>query len=254
MLHEPIREEAALCIRNLSVAVEGRGVVQDASLSVPRGEIHGLLGPNGAGKTTLLRTLYRASRPASGQIAAFGRDMYSYSHAEWAHLLGALVQSAGLLAGLTPRDIVEIGLEAQGLERGEIRDRRDEALGMVGLTDKADQSADRLSGGELQRCYFAQLLACDPRVYVLDEPTNHLDLHYQLVLLDEVRRRGRTVLMCLHDLTLAMRYCHKVYLMQSGRIVASGPPAELLSRDMLMTHYRVDAEFRGKALEVTGPI
>ena len=113
MLHEPIREEAALCIRNLSVSVEGRGVVQDASLSVPRGEIHGLLGPNGAGKTTLLRTLYRASRPASGQIAAFGRDMYSYSHAEWAHLLGALVQSAGLLAGLTPRDIVEIGLEAQ---------------------------------------------------------------------------------------------------------------------------------------------
>ena len=59
MLHEPIREEAALCIRNLSVAVEGRGVVRDASLSVPTGEIHGLLGPNGAGKTTLLRTLYR---------------------------------------------------------------------------------------------------------------------------------------------------------------------------------------------------
>ncbi|WP_342448903.1 ABC transporter ATP-binding protein [Mameliella alba] len=254
MLHDPVCRDAALCIRNLSVSVEGRGVVQDASLCVPKGEIHGLLGPNGAGKTTLLRTLYRATRPASGRIEAFGREMDSHSHVEWAQVLGALVQSAGLLAGLTPRDIVEIGLEAKGLGRGEIRDRLDEALEIVGLTDKADQSADRLSGGELQRCYFAQLLACDPQVYVLDEPTNHLDLHYQLVLLDEVRRRGRTVLMCLHDLTLAMRYCHKVYLMQSGRIVASGAPATLLSRDMLMTHYRVDARFRGMALDVTGPV
>lgn len=246
--------DIALEINRLCVDVAGLPYVRDVSVTVPKGEIHGLLGPNGAGKTTLLRTLYRAADPTAGDIIAFGRSMHEHSFRDWAKRVGALVQSSGLLAGLTPSDIVEIGLSVLGLSRSEIAMRRDEALMLVGLADKAGQMADQLSGGELQRCYFAQLLACDPEVYILDEPTNHLDLHYQLLLLDEVKRRGRSVLMTMHDLTLAMRYCDQVYLMSRGEVVRRGHPKEVLSRDNLMAYYQVDAQFVGDALSLAGPI
>ena len=88
----------------------------------------------------------------------------------------------------------------------------------------------------------------------LDEPTNHLDLHYQLVLLDEVKRRGRTVLMTIHDLNLAVRYCNRVYLMSEGEIVEQGAALDVLTRDNLIKHYAVDGQFVGKALELAGPI
>lgn len=254
MLFEHITSDAALTLHNLTVDIGNTPYIQGASLTVPKGDIHGLLGPNGAGKTTLLRTLYRATAARSGAIHAFGRRIEDHSPREWASKVGALVQSSGLLAGLTPRDIVEIGLSVLQLDRSEHTDRRDAALKLVGLADKATQPAGNLSGGELQRCYFAKLLACDPEIYILDEPTNHLDLHYQLVLLDEVKRRGRTVLMTLHDLSLAMRYCDQVYLMTQGRIVEQGPPEQVLTRDALRQYYQVDGQFQGAALSLVGPV
>jgi iron complex transport system ATP-binding protein len=246
--------DPALCLENVSVNIAGRAYVRDVSLSVPTGEIHGLLGPNGAGKTTLLRCLYRAATATSGRVFAQGKEIADYAHQDWAKTVGALVQSSGLLAGLTPRDIVEIGLSVLELPAHEHADRCDDALDLVGLRDKQHQSASALSGGELQRCYFAQLLACDPAIYVLDEPTNHLDLHYQLALLDEVKRRGRTVLMTIHDLNLAVRYCDRVYLMSEGDIVEQGAALDVLTRENLIKHYAVDGQFKGRALELAGPI
>ena len=244
----------ALELCDLTVEVGGRPYVQDVSFGLPAGEIHAVLGPNGAGKTSLLRCLYRAAEPARGDIFAWGCRIETFSHQEWAKSVGALVQTSGLLAGLTPRDIVDIGLSVLGLPEAEFATRRNDALELVGLLDRQNQPATALSGGELQRCYFAQLLACDPEIYVLDEPTNHLDLHYQLVLLDEVKRRGKTVLMALHDLNLAMRYCDQVYLMAQGKIVAEGTPTAVLTQENLIKHYWVDAQFMGNALSITGPI
>jgi iron complex transport system ATP-binding protein len=249
-----VSSESVLCLENVSVNVSGKAYVRDVSLTVPQGEIHGLLGPNGAGKTSLLRCLYRAADVAAGRICAQGKEIGDYTHQDWARTVGALVQSSGLLAGLTPRDIVEIGLSVLDLPAAAHADRCEGALDLVGLRDKQHQSASVLSGGELQRCYFAQLLACDPDIYVLDEPTNHLDLHYQLVLLDEVKRRGRTTLMTIHDLNLAARYCDQVYLMSGGKIVEQGAVLDVLTRENLIRHYAVDGQFKGKALELAGPI
>lgn len=247
-------DHPALAIENVTVNISGAPYVREVSLTIAKGAIHGLLGANGAGKTTLLRTLYRADQIAGGSIHALGRPMADYSHKAWAKTVGALVQSSGLLTGLTPSDIVEIGLSVHDLPASALNQKRDEALQLVGLADKARQPATRLSGGELQRCYFAQLLACDPEIYILDEPTNHLDLHYQLVLLDEVKRRGRTVLMSLHDLNMAMRYCDQVSLMQHGRICAQGTPEDVLSRQAIRQLYQVDAAFVCGNLSVAGPV
>lgn len=244
----------ALDVRDLTVDVGGKPYVQGVSLTVPKGEIHCLLGPNGAGKTTVLRTIYRAERPAAGSIFADGQNIEDFTHHQWAQKAGALVQSSGLLAGLTPADIVEIGLSVLGLNGNDLAERRDGALELAGLSQKRNQHADRLSGGELQRCYFAQLLACDPEIYILDEPTNHLDLHYQLVLLNEVRRRGRTVLMTLHDLNLVARYCDHVHLMNRGQIVAQGKPSDVMTRQNLKAHFLVDAYLDTQSLVINGPV
>ncbi|KAJ55819.1 iron ABC transporter [Actibacterium mucosum KCTC 23349] len=246
--------DPALTIENLAVHVGGKPYVRDVSLTVPKGQIHGLIGPNGAGKTSLLRAVYRAERPVAGNIAALGHQLTDTPFKDWAAMVGALVQSAGLLAGLTATDIVEIGLAVLNLDPDAAASRRDAALDLAGLTDKADQPASALSGGELQRCYFAQLLARDPDIYILDEPTNHLDLHYQLVLLDEVQRRGKTVLMTLHDLDLVRRYCDRVYLMSHGQIVDQGAPDAVISRENLKRHYMVNGEVSGDALRIEGPV
>lgn len=246
---EPILE-----IRNLSVRAGGKTRVSDVSLSCQAGEILGLLGPNGAGKTTVLRTLYHAVRPSAGEIRLKGRLQQDWSRADWSRTLGALVQGSGLLTGLTPQDIVGIGLRPLGLARMDQQRRTEEALSLAGLTEKAEQNAESLSGGELQRCYFAQLLARDPEVYVLDEPTNHLDLHYQLVLLDEVKRRGRTALITLHDLPVAKRYCDRIAMMQSGTVSRSGAAADMLSGAVISSVYQVDAGFSGQAFSIEGPL
>lgn len=243
-----------LDLRGVSVDLGGLPYVQNVTLSVARGETLGLLGPNGAGKTTLLRTLYTSLRPSNGTIRLNGIPKADWRRADWSRAVGALVQGEGLLAGLTPVDIVDIGLRPLGLRADERERRLNEALDFVGLSDQRGQSAEKLSGGERQRCYFAQLLARDPQVYVLDEPTNHLDLHFQLKLLDELRRRGRMAIASFHDLTIACRYCDLIAIMERGRITIQGSPDRTLTREQIAKSYQVRAEIRDKALHIDGPI
>ncbi|WP_333714159.1 ABC transporter ATP-binding protein [Yoonia sp.] len=246
--------DPVLEIRGLSINLGGGPYVKDVSLRVSAGRTLGLLGPNGAGKTTILRAIYTALPPTRGEIVLNGVAKRDWRRADWARAVGALVQGDGLLAGLTPVDIVDIGLKPLGLPEPARDARREEALAFVGLAHKRLQSAENLSGGERQRCYFAQLLARDPALYVLDEPTNHLDLHFQLKLLDEVRRRKRSAIACFHDLAMAKRYCDDVAILEQGRIVAFGPPDVVLSRRQIAESYQVAAEFRENALHIDGPI
>ncbi|SDE07962.1 ABC transporter ATP-binding protein [Limimaricola pyoseonensis] len=246
--------EAFLGIRDLHVEAGGLPRVHGVSLDVGEGRFHGLLGPNGAGKTTVLRVLYRAARAKSGTITLAGRPMRDWTPRGWAGVTGALVQESGLLSGLSVRDVVEIGLARTGLSEGDTAKRIDEALDLAGLADRQDQDASTLSGGEQQRTHMAQLLARDPALYILDEPTNHLDLHYQLVLLDEVRRRGRTVLATFHDLSMAARYCDTVTVMSRGRSVATGTPADTLTPDLLREVYSVEGQLEGTLFRLEGPV
>jgi iron complex transport system ATP-binding protein len=246
--------DIVLDIRDLTIDVAGVPFVREVSLQIRKGRTLGLLGPNGAGKTTILRALYTSLRPAHGEICLNGISKTAWRGVDWARTVGALVQGEGLLAGLTPADIVDIGLKPLRLTEDARQARLEDALSLVDLADKRDKNAENLSGGERQRCYFAQLLARDPLLYVLDEPTNHLDLHFQLKLLDEVRRRKRTPIASFHDLMMARRYCDEIAILEHGRIVAYGPPDEVLSRQQIAESYQVAAEFRDNALHIDGPI
>ncbi|WIY52288.1 ABC transporter ATP-binding protein [Devosia sp. YIM 151766] len=249
MASEPI-----LTVRQLGLVKQGKSLLDAVSFTLQPGRFYGLLGPNGAGKSSLLRLLYRADRPSRGAIGLAGEEIGAMARRRYAARVGALVQEQVNLAGLSLREVVRLGLLPLRLPAEQAEARIAAALHEIGLGHRAEDDAARLSGGEQQRLFFGQLLALDPELYLLDEPHNHLDLHFQYRLLDQVRRRGRTVLASFHDLNLAARYCDEVLLLDHGKLVAQGPVDAVLTRENLAQIYRVDGQFRDGQLTVTGSI
>lgn len=241
--------------------VEGVGLDKDdaklldgVGFTLERGRFHALLGPNGAGKSSLMRILYRAEKASRGEILLEGKAIGDWPRRVYAAKVGALVQEAVTLAGLSLVEVVRLGLLPLRLEGAEVERRCAEALELVGLSHRARDDAARLSGGEQQRLFFAQVLALDPELYLLDEPHNHLDLHYQYVLLDVAKRRGRTVLASFHDLTLATRFCDHAILLDHGRVAADGPLEEVLTPETLAKVYRVEGRFDNGVVRIAGAL
>ena len=249
MASDPILAVSGVSLR------KGQAILLDnVSFVLQPGRFYGLLGPNGAGKSSLLKILYRAEKPSSGRVHLSGQDLDSIPRRLYASRVGALVQEAVSLSGLSLLEVVRLGLLPRRLDPHEIDSRSRAALEDVGLSHRADDDANHLSGGEQQRLFFAQILALAPDLYLLDEPHNHLDLHFQYRLLDLVRQRGATVLASFHDMGLAARYCDEVLLVDQGRIVGQGPIESVLSRERLASTYRVDGAFIDGRLEVRGAV
>ncbi|ANZ16984.1 ABC transporter ATP-binding protein [Streptomyces noursei] len=234
-----------LDISGLSVAVAGQRLVHDVTLTAGSGRLIGLVGPNGSGKSTLLRCVYRALRPAAGTVHLDGTDLHALTAREAARLLAALPQEAGTDFDFTAAEVVAMGRlpHQRGSGRPRAADRAlcDRALARVGAAHLAERGFLRLSGGEKQRVLIARALAQEPRVLVLDEPTNHLDIAQQLDVLALVRDSGLTVLAALHDLNLAAVHCDELHVIADGRIVASGPPHDVLTAELLAEVFGVRA-------------
>ncbi|WP_435610394.1 ABC transporter ATP-binding protein [Streptomyces sp. C10-9-1] len=239
---------AALSVEHLTLSAGARRVVQDVSLAAAPGEVVGLVGPNGSGKSSLLRAVYRVLRPDGGRIRVDGDDPWGMSARTLARTLAAVVQDPGAAFDLTVRDVVAMGRTPHKrlLDGDTAEDARlvAAALSAVDAEDLADRGFDRLSGGERQRVLIARALAQEPALLVMDEPTNHLDVRHQLQVLGLVRRLPATVLVALHDLNLAAYYCDRIHVLQAGRIVASGTPAEVLTPRLLEEVYGVVGEVR----------
>ncbi len=243
-----------LDVAGLGLVKQHRTLLDDVGFALQPGCFYGLLGPNGAGKSSLLRLLYRADRADRGDIRFAGQPIARIGRRAYAARVGALVQEQVSLAGLSLREVIRLGLLPLRLSPAAAAVRIEAALDEIGLGERADDDAARLSGGEQQRLFFGQLLALDPELYLLDEPHNHLDLHFQYRLLDTVRQRGRTVLASFHDITLAARYCDEVLLLDRGRLIAQGAPEAVLTRERLAGIYRIAAQFSGGRLTVAGAL
>ncbi|MEV1051090.1 ABC transporter ATP-binding protein [Streptomyces sp. NPDC049887] len=235
-----------LALEDVSVVVEGRALVDRASLHMARGEVVGLVGPNGAGKSTLLRTVYRALRPTSGRVLLDGKDVQRMSGKSLARQLAAVLQESAADFELSVQDVVAMGRTPH--KRPFDGDDADDRAIIMAALDELDAAClaqapfTRLSGGEKQRVLIARALAQRAGTMVLDEPTNHLDLRHQLDTLRLVRRLGVTALVALHDLNLAAAFCDRICVMDGGRVVTTGSPSEVLTTELLADVYRVDAE------------
>ncbi|MFJ1866288.1 ABC transporter ATP-binding protein [Streptomyces sp. NPDC088097] len=230
----------------LSWSAAGTPVVRGVDLDVAPGETVALLGPNGSGKSSLLRCLAGLRVPDTGTVRYDGLSVQGWSARRIARRVAFVEQDCALDTELRVADVVELG-------RTPFRDRwrgpndTDRAvvaaaLDRVGLGALAERPWKSLSGGERRRAHLARALAQQPYALLLDEPTNHLDVKHRLELMELLSGTDRTVLVALHDLSLAARYCDRLLLMRHGRLVASGSPAEVLTPEHLAETFEVDGE------------
>jgi iron complex transport system ATP-binding protein len=233
----------------VSLGYGDRVVVDGLDLDVVAGTVTAVIGPNGCGKSTLLRALGRLLRPGSGQVLLDGRRIDRMATREVATVLGILPQAPSAPEGLTVADLVARGRHPhQAWYRqwsGDDEAAVHQALVWTGMLDLAERPVDELSGGQRQRAWISMALAQGTDLLLLDEPTTFLDLAHQVDVLDLVHRlhaeAGRTVVMVLHDLNLAARYADRLVAMRDGRIVASGPPHEVITEDLLREVFGLDA-------------
>lgn len=203
---------------------KGRCLVDGLTLDVPKGAILGVIGPNGAGKTTLLRLLAGMVTPDRGEILLGDKPLGSWKPKDRAAHIAYLPQTTPVPFAFTPRELVRLSCSSR-----EVSNRILDSLGLLG---DADQSLDRLSGGERQRAALARLLAQESLYLLLDEPFTHLDPKYQLVLLQILRQRaeqGKGVVLVLHELSLAYRFCDLILLLKAGTVVVQGPPESVFA-------------------------
>jgi iron complex transport system ATP-binding protein len=220
------------------------------SVTLRAGTVTALVGPNGSGKSTVLRSLARLHPFGSGAIEVADLDgdltaVHLLSARAFARRVTLLSQSRPHPSGLEVRDVVAFGRHPHRARFGAPSDADraaiTRALDLTGLDDMAERPVDALSGGELQRVWLATCLAQDTGVVLLDEPTNHLDLRYQVEILDLVRElaedHGAAIGIVLHDLGQAAGVADEVVLLDAGRVVAAGPPAEVLTGPHLSEVY-----------------
>ena len=206
----------------------------------------GVIGPNGSGKSTLLKCIYRVLKPSEGAVFVDGQPLSEYRVRDSAKKIAVLAQHNFYNFEFTVQDVVLMGRapHKRALERDSAADFKIvyEAMERVGVAPLRDRLFSTLSGGEQQRVLLARALAQQTPCLILDEPTNHLDIKYQLELLDLVRSLDRTVIAAIHDLNIAAMYCDTIFVMQSGHIVASGAPRDVLTRSLIRSVYEVDAD------------
>ncbi len=231
----------------LTVVYRGRVVVDRVNLVVRAGELVGLIGPNAAGKSTLLRAI-AGTVPYAGEIVICGRSQRQLSRTELARLVAAVPQTPSLPPLFTVAEVVMLGrtpyLNWLGWERPEDWAAVGRALELTGLEDLVDRPVGQLSGGERQRVVIARALAQEPKVLLLDEPLNNLDVAHQVKIIRLVRRltreQGLAAVLTGHDLTLVAQAADRVVLLDRGRVVAEGPPARVVNRDIIKRVYGTD--------------
>jgi iron complex transport system ATP-binding protein len=238
----------SLLVSGLSVQKSGKAILSDVSLAAPAGQVTGLIGPNGAGKSTLLAAML-GLEPATGSATFDAQNLPSMPRRDRARMVAFVEQSASTEERLTVRDVVALGRiphEAawQSAPSPEDAVIIDMALTETGMTSFAARRFDTLSGGEQQRVHLARALAQEPRLLLLDEPTSHLDIRGQLQLLALLRHKaaqGMTVVLALHDLNLAARFCDHLVVLSDGALAAEGVPRAVLTPDLLSSVYGVAA-------------
>ncbi|WP_416137420.1 ABC transporter ATP-binding protein [Halomonas sp. HK25] len=224
--------------------LEARGLVIDVperedgraiDLCLEPGQVWGVLGPNGAGKTTLLHTLAGLRVPRRGQVRLDDRPLATLGRRQIAQRLGLVFQDSQDGFPATVRETALIGrhpfLSPWQMEGGEDLRLAEAALARLDVAHLADRLVSTLSGGERQRLAIATVLTQGPKIWLADEPTNHLDLHHQtavMALLAEQAAAGHAVMMCLHDLNLAARWCDHLLLLYPDGEACWGPARSML--------------------------
>ena len=235
-----LTEENAIETYRLALRTNGRLLLDDVSIKIPKGQITGILGPNGAGKTTLLKALSGFARATSGQIAIFGQALSSLSVGQRAKRLAHLPQNLETHFHFEALDIVMMGRYAHSKGASHERDGEElarKALERCNISHLAHRSFANLSGGEKKLVLLARCLCQDSPIFLLDEVTSSLDIRRKMevfeLLRDEVESNGRTVVVVIHDINLASLYLDRLIFLKRGKVIGQGDVMEILDDSYL---------------------
>ncbi len=256
----------SLTLRNVSLSRGGRRVLDGVGFALSRGDLVGVIGPNGAGKSTLLRLMAGLTLPVRGDVLLENRDIGDWPRRDRARRIAYLPQHPDCHWPITVAELAGLGrLPHRGFwDRPTTRDAAtvEAALALTDMGSLADRRLDSLSGGEAARAHLARALAGEPALLLADEPVADLDPSHALAVMDHLRRfagQGGAVVVVLHDLSLAVRYCDRLVLLDAGSVVAAGAPDAVLTKDRLAEVYGISAvhgQYEGEAYVVpwkTGP-
>lgn len=244
-----------LSMQQLQISYDRRAVIDGMTAEIPTGSFTAVIGPNGCGKSTLLRALARVISPTNGQVLLDGHSIDSLRTKDVARRIGLLPQTSIAPEGIRVADLVGRG---RGPYQSLVHQWREDdetavaqALEATKLTDLAGRLVEELSGGQRQRVWVAMLLAQQTSIMLLDEPTTFLDIAHQYDLMELFRslhENGKTIVAVLHDLGQAARYADNLMVMHEGRLVAQGPPADVITEQL------IDQVFGLRTMVVADPV
>ncbi|WP_353182918.1 ATP-binding cassette domain-containing protein [Bosea sp. (in: a-proteobacteria)] len=231
----------------VTFGVPGRTLLQPLSLTLPARRVIGLIGHNGSGKSTLLKLLARQQAATGGTVRFEGKALEAWNGRAFARKVAYLPQQTPTSSGLLVKELVALGRYpwhgALGRFGAKDREKVAEAMALTDVEPLAERLVDTLSGGERQRAWLAMLVAQDAECLLLDEPTSALDIAHQIEVLSLVHRlsaeRGLGVVVVLHDVNMAARFCDEIVALHSGRMIARGAPDEIMTSQQLARIYGV---------------
>lgn len=235
-------------VLDLSVSYDGSTVLEHVSFEAAGGAVIGLIGPNGAGKTTLMKALANLLHPSTGSVLVDGKSITGWSREALARRVGYLSQSRTVHWPVTVERLVSLGRLPHRSPWGGLSESDQaavsQAMDLADVKTLCARTITTLSGGELARVLLARVIAGNPEIILADEPASGLDPGHRLHVLTSLRKMaqaGRLIIVVLHDLTLASRFCDRLILVQDGRIAADGMPQAVLTPERLERVYGVSA-------------
>lgn len=235
-----------LIVDNLSFSYKETDALERVCFSLSKGEITAIIGPNGSGKSTLLKCLDRILRYKKGKVELDGEDLLNISSDRLSRKIAYVPQREQYLMPINVFDAVMLGRKPHikwSITNEDIT-LVSEMLQRLDLTDYAMRSVQALSGGQQQRVALARALCQQPEILLLDEPTANLDLHQQIKIMEhltDLAKEGIIVIITIHDINLAMQFCHRALMLENGRLFANGG-REVFTRQNISKLFQTDVE------------
>ncbi|TKB50115.1 ABC transporter ATP-binding protein [Ferrimonas aestuarii] len=237
-------------LNDMGVSIDRRSLVHPLTLSLLPGKVYGLIGHNGSGKSTLMKVLGRQMEATTGQCLFDGRPLEQWQTRAFARRVALLPQHLPSVEGMLGHELLAMSRYAwQGLlgrQSHNDQDAIEQAITMTNTQTLMHADMASLSGGERQRLWLAMLVAQQTEVMLLDEPTSALDPGHQLEVLALIRRlaeqQRKCIVIIIHDINMAARFCHHLLALKGGKLVAEGTPEQLMQPEILQQIYDVPME------------